>query len=79
MNAVTMQTTALAFVLALTSAAAAAPTTVDRSPAQIADTGQASAANATELADDPGTCSTSRRRLWIESEGWIVRKITICR
>lgn len=29
--------------------------------------------------DDGGTCSRIRRRLWVEGEGWIVRRITTCR
>jgi hypothetical protein len=24
------------------------------------------------------TCSQSRRRLWVEAEGWIVRRVTTC-
>ncbi|MBE7249190.1 MAG: hypothetical protein INR63_29980 [Actinomycetospora chiangmaiensis] len=29
--------------------------------------------------DDEATCSRARRRLWIEGEGWVVRRITTCR
>ena len=29
--------------------------------------------------DDDATCSRMRRRLWIEGEGWVVRRITTCR
>lgn len=29
--------------------------------------------------DDDATCSRARRRLWIEGEGWVVRRITTCR
>jgi hypothetical protein len=29
--------------------------------------------------DDDVTCSRARRRLWIEGEGWVVRRITTCR
>jgi hypothetical protein len=29
--------------------------------------------------DDDPTCSRARRRLWIEGEGWVVRRITTCR
>lgn len=32
-----------------------------------------------EAEDDGAICSKLRRRLWIESEGWIVRRVTICR
>ncbi|MEH3063918.1 MAG: hypothetical protein PGN33_14630 [Methylobacterium radiotolerans] len=29
--------------------------------------------------EDDVTCSRARRRLWIEGEGWVVRRITTCR
>ncbi|MCJ2096098.1 MULTISPECIES: hypothetical protein [unclassified Methylobacterium] len=29
--------------------------------------------------DDEASCSRARRRLWIEGEGWVVRRITTCR
>ena len=29
--------------------------------------------------DDDTACSRTRRRLWIEGEGWVVRRITTCR
>jgi len=28
--------------------------------------------------DDRSGCRTVRRRMWLEREGWVVRKITIC-
>lgn len=34
--------------------------------------------SATEGEDD-ANCSRIRRRLWVEGEGWIVRRITTCR
>lgn len=34
---------------------------------------------AVEREDDAGSCSRARRRLWIEGEGWVVRRITTCR
>lgn len=33
----------------------------------------------TEAEDDAANCSRSRRRLWVEGEGWIVRRVTTCR
>lgn len=33
----------------------------------------------TEGEDDTSNCSRARRRLWVEGEGWIVRRITTCR
>ncbi len=32
-----------------------------------------------EAEDDGANCSKLRRRLWIEGEGWLVRRVTICR
>lgn len=36
-------------------------------------------ASVAEGEDDAGTCSRIRRRLFVEGEGWIVRRITTCR
>ena len=33
---------------------------------------------APEAAVDAPGCSKARRRLWVEGEGWIVRRITTC-
>ena len=30
-------------------------------------------------AEDVGNCFSSRRKLFVEGEGWIVRKVTTCR
>jgi hypothetical protein len=32
-----------------------------------------------EAEEDSANCSKLRRRLWIEGEGWLVRRVTICR
>ena len=32
-----------------------------------------------ESEDESVNCSRSRKRLWIEGEGWIVRRVTTCR
>lgn len=34
---------------------------------------------ATAAEDESGTCNRARRRLWVEGEGWVVRRITVCR
>lgn len=34
---------------------------------------------ATDTADDQTNCSRARRRLWVDGEGWIVRRVTTCR
>jgi hypothetical protein len=33
----------------------------------------------TDAADDDAACTRARRRLWVEGEGWVVRRITTCR
>lgn len=33
----------------------------------------------TESDDDLTNCSRARRRLWVDGEGWIVRRVTTCR
>lgn len=33
----------------------------------------------TETDEDMANCSRSRRRLWVDGEGWIVRRVTTCR
>lgn len=33
----------------------------------------------TEGDDDLTNCSRTRRRLWVDGEGWIVRRVTTCR
>ncbi|GJE56347.1 MULTISPECIES: hypothetical protein [Methylobacterium] len=60
------------------STAIAAPAQVDRNPTKVADAVQAQPATAVDD-EDSATCSKSRKRLWVEGEGWIVRRITICR
>lgn len=74
-------------VFTLATVAVASPTATSRNPAKvadpakIADAGQSHATPVSESEDDPsaGHCSKSRKRLWIEGEGWIVRKVTSCR
>jgi uncharacterized membrane protein len=29
--------------------------------------------------DDDAACTRARRRLWVEGEGWVVRRVTTCR
>lgn len=65
--------------LAAAPALAATPPT-GRSTTQVAEAAQVSqAATAAESEDDSANCNKQRRRLWIEGEGWIVRRVTICR
>lgn len=42
-------------------------------------TGVTPVAAVTEGEDEAANCSRSRRRLWVEGEGWIVRRVTTCR
>lgn len=76
-------TAAAVFGLALIGLTAtpslAAPGT-GRSTTQVAEAVQVSQAAATSESDeDSANCNKQRRRLWIEGEGWIVRRVTICR
>lgn len=58
--------------------AEAAPAAIDRNPSKVAATVQVSPVAVVDDEED-NNCSTTRRRLWVESEGWVVRKVTICR
>lgn len=66
-------------LLAGTLAAQAAPAAIDRNPAKVANAVQVSPVAAVDGEDEAANCSTTRKRLWVESEGWVVRKVTICR
>ncbi|MDB5648363.1 hypothetical protein [Methylobacterium sp.] len=60
--------------------AMAAPA-ADQSPSKVSSATPAitPVAAVTESEDDAANCSRSRRRLWVEGEGWIVRRVTTCR
>jgi len=64
-------------LLAGLATAQAAPTGTETKVAEAAPT-QVHPVAAIEREDD-ATCSRARRRLWIEGEGWVVRRITTCR
>jgi len=78
----TLSTTTFAMGIALAFAAAcsatAAPAPTGSSPTQVADATQIRPV-AVEAEDDGANCVKPRKRLWIEGEGWVVRKVTICR
>jgi ABC-type amino acid transport substrate-binding protein len=70
---------------AATSATSAAPA-VDKTPAKaqgrspaVRDVTTTATAAAPEEAADDANCTTSRKRLFVEGEGWIVRRVTTCR
>lgn len=63
-------------LLAAPSVAQAAPPAAAAKVAEGAP--QIQSAAAIERDEDP-TCSRARRRLWIEGEGWVVRRIKTCR
>ncbi len=71
---------AAASFLALAAPVSAAPAASDRTIAKVAEasTVRPVAASVGEAEEDTN-CSRTRRRLWIEGEGWIVRRITTCR
>lgn len=71
--------TAPLLALTLATAASAAPA-VSRDSAKMAEAGPAHTTVVSASEDDASTaCSKSRKRLWVEGEGWIVRKVTTCR
>ena len=71
---------ALGLVLCGVAAAPAlAAQPADRSPTRVAEASPVRPVAATESEDEAANCSKPRRRLWVEGEGWIVRRVTICR
>lgn len=69
---------ALVMTFAGEAAATAAPDT--NGITKIADATQAvPSAAVAEADDDSANCTKSRRRLWVDGEGWIVRRVTTCR
>ena len=77
----------LAGLLALATAgaplcASAAPA-VDKAPKAALSTTRDVAATASVTAPaaeaDDAQCSTSRKKLFVDGEGWIVRRVTTCR
>ncbi len=60
------------------SSAMAAPSSAGRDVTQVAEAAQAKPPVAVDE-DEPANCSKSRKRLWVEGEGWVVRRVTICR
>lgn len=78
-RAATLPMGLLLAAFAIVPPAGAAPASADRSPAKVADAGETHPVAATETEEDPVNCNRSRKRLWVEGEGWIVRKVTICR
>ncbi|GJD97542.1 hypothetical protein OCOJLMKI_4774 [Methylobacterium iners] len=81
MNATKSHVPALAGAALMTfawiAAASAAPAV---RATKVADAGQAVAATpAIDNEDDGSNCTRSRKRLWVDGEGWIVRRVTTCR
>lgn len=72
-----LQTIALAgvFTFGLSGIAVAAPVT-GRNPSQPGNVHAIAAV--TDADDDVTNCSRIRRRLWVDGQGWIVRRITTC-
>lgn len=68
---------------ALAGPVSAAPS-ADRGARQVAEATQVRPVSDTRPAEaepeeEGANCSKLRRRLWIEGEGWLVRRVTICR
>lgn len=67
-----------AVLLAGLTAAQAAPSADDAST-KVAEASARIHPVAAIERDDETACSRTRRRLWIDGEGWVVRRITTCR
>lgn len=84
MMAIRLHASALAGAFLLAGAgfagALAAPA-ADQGPNKVSASAPAitPVAAVTETEDDTANCSRTRRRLWVEGEGWIVRRVTTCR
>ncbi len=61
-------------------AAQAAPAPADRAMAAAATPSARVQAASAEVTDESDglNCGKSRKRLWVEGEGWVVRKVTTC-
>lgn len=68
----------LALALAVLGTSDASAQTVTTKVAAISEP-QDHPALSVESTDDMTNCSRARRRLWVDGEGWIVRRITTCR
>lgn len=82
MNAHSTAAAVLGLVLiGLTATPSLAAPGTGRSTTQVAEAAQVSQAAATtsDSDEESANCNKQRRRLWIEGEGWIVRRVTICR
>ncbi len=67
-------------LIGLSAAPALAAPPASRSTTQVAEAAPVSQTTATaESEEDSANCNKQRRRLWIEGEGWLVRRVTICR
>ena len=70
-------TVALGLILTATGPAAAAPTSKPRSPTKATEPGPTRPPQ-TGGGEDAG-CAKTRKRLWVQGEGWVVRRVTTCR
>ena len=72
-------TLAAGFAALAATAVQAAPTAPTAPTTKAVEaTGSVTRAVATEEPVEAPGCTKARRRLWVESEGWIVRRITTC-
>jgi hypothetical protein len=76
---------AIAFAPVISADAAPQPRPRERSAAtaraKVADAGTVPATTgsvASPIEEEPA-CSRPRRRLWVEGEGWVVRRVAVCR
>lgn len=66
----------LAAGLSLAVPAAAAPAPASKAAPQVDPVKRVAE---TDAEDDGGFCTRARKRLWVDGEGWVVRRVTTCR
>lgn len=69
---------AILVALSLGASAQAAPAG-SPAPTKVAEAAPAVQPAAVADEEDNAVCNRARRRLWVEGEGWIVRRVTTCR
>ncbi|UMY18748.1 hypothetical protein MMB17_05345 [Methylobacterium organophilum] len=68
-----------ALMIGFSAAGQAAPGQADRSPSKVAEASPVKPVSVGEAEEEATNCMKPRKRLWIEGEGWVVRRVTICR
>ncbi|HEY8566621.1 MAG TPA: hypothetical protein VIL65_14055 [Beijerinckiaceae bacterium] len=79
-GAVTAVVIACAGLSAATAAPLSAPVKITAAAeTKISDAGPETTSALPKVSEDEPACERSRKRLWVEGEGWVVRRVTTCR